>query len=77
MSPMCWCNGENILLYIVSLTGSDLHQKQRTGFHTCPVLLNLILCKQMGHGNNRGTEKYHLALSKDGRGLLREKLNTL
>jgi len=77
MSPMCWCNGENILLYIVPLTGAYCIKNKGQASNTCPVLLNLILCKQMGYGNNRGTEKYHLALSKDGRGLLREKLNTL
>jgi len=42
-----------------------------------PICTKNNLCKQMGYGNNRGTEKYHFALSKDGRGLLREKLNTL
>lgn len=36
-----------------------------------------ILCKQMGHGNSKVTEKYYLALSKDGVELLHEKLNTL
>jgi len=36
-----------------------------------------ILCKQMGHGNSKVTEKYYLALSKDGVELLYEKLNTL
>ena len=36
-----------------------------------------ILCKQMGHGNSKVTEKYYLALSKDGVEMLHEKLNTL
>ena len=36
-----------------------------------------ILCNQMGHGNSQVTQKYYLAVSKQGGELLKEKTNKL
>ena len=35
------------------------------------------LCKQMGHGNIHVTEKYYIAMSKDGVDILKEHLAKL
>jgi integrase len=36
-----------------------------------------LLCSQMGHGNIHVTQKYYLAITKEGYDILRDNLNQL